>query len=135
MKSGIIIFCLILSLSGCVQIPEISDENSALIMSNYPVVNVNGDEIEQKYRLDIKSGENTLVIVYNTYQYDYFCTFTWQAEAGKIYEVTDQENRYPLTLYQWKKKNRLWAQRLYPVDPIQCTRKQRNQDNSVNKES
>jgi hypothetical protein len=72
------------------------------------------------YQLDIKAGENTLVIVYNTYQSDYFCTFNWIAEADTVYEVTDQENAYPLTLYRWERANSLWASRLDPVDPAKC---------------
>ena len=66
-------------------------------------------------------------IVYNTYSYDYFCSFTWTAEPRLIYEVTDQENSEPLTLYQWKRKNRFWAMRLDPVDPTNCERKPRSQ--------
>lgn len=113
---------LFLSLNSCVQPPVFKTEDYALITSNYPIVSINGDKLEKTYRLDIKAGNNTLKIVYNTYQYDYLCTFTWIATSGTAYEVTDQENKYPLTLYRWHKKNDLWAIRLNPVDPLECTK-------------
>ena len=109
-----------LILGSCVQAPSFKGEAYALISSNYPIISVNGTAIEESYNLDLAAGENTLVIVYHTYSKDYHCTFTWQAVAGIAYEVTDQENRYPLTLYRWQRKNRLWAIRLDPVDPSEC---------------
>ncbi|MFV2004795.1 MAG: hypothetical protein ACC650_06275 [Gammaproteobacteria bacterium] len=88
-------------------------------------MSLNGSEIEKTYQLDLETGENSLLIVYNTYQYDYFCTFSWLVTAGTAYEVTDQENLYPLTLYRWYKRNGLWAVRLDPVDPLECAQKPR----------
>jgi hypothetical protein len=114
---------LCLLLSSCVQPPVFKTEDYALIKSNYPIVASNGIDIEKTYKLDIEAGENSLVIIYNSYQYDYFCTFSWLAIAGTAYEVTDQENQYPLTLYRWHRKNGLWATRLDPVDPLACIRK------------
>ena len=122
-----------LALCGCVQTPPVKPGDHALLISNYPITQVNGQVIDEngaRYKQDIKAGENTAVIVYNTYSYDYFCSFSWQAESGQVYEVTDQENAEPLTLYQWKRKNRLWAQRLNPVDPTHCERKPRPQTES-----
>ena len=110
-----------LLLSSCVQAPAFKGEGYTLITSNYPIVKVNDVEIEDTYTLDLEAGENTLVIVYNTYRYDYFCTFSWTAIAGTAYEVTDQENQYPLTLYRWVRTNGLWANRLDPVDPLKCS--------------
>ena len=75
--------------------------------------------------LDIESGDNKLVIVYNTYQHDYYCTFSWTAVENTAYEVTDQENQYPLTLYRWVRTNSLWASRLDPLDPLECIREPR----------
>jgi len=117
-----------LFLSSCVQTPAFKGDGYAVITSNYPVVKVNDVEIEDTYTLDIEAGENTLVIVYNTYRYDYFCTFSWAAIAGTAYEVTDQENQYPLTLYRWVRTNGLWANRLDPVDPLGCTSVSKNDD-------
>ena len=114
---------LYLLLSGCVQVPVFKASDYALINSNYPIVSINGSEIEKTYKLDIEAGENSLVIIYNSYQYDYFCTFSWLAIAGTAYEVTDQENQYPLTLYRWHRKNRLWAIRLDPLYPLECIQK------------
>jgi len=116
---------LSLLLSSCVQAPVFKTEDHAHIKSNYPIVSLNGSETEKTYQLDLETGENSLVIVYNTYQYDYFCTFNWTAMAGTDYEVTDQENQYPLTLYRWYKRNGLWAVRLDPVDPLECAQKPR----------
>ncbi len=110
-------------LVSCVQPPLFKTEDYALIKSNYPILAINGNEIEKTYQLDIEAGENSLLVVYNTYQYDYFCTFSWNAIAGTAYEITDQENQYPLTLYRWRRKNGLWAVRLEPVDPLECTQK------------
>lgn len=115
--------CMVLS--SCIQPPVLKNEDYALIKSNYPIVSINGSEIEKTYELDLEAGETSLVIVYNTYQYDYFCTFNWLVMAGIAYEVTDQENQYPLTLYHWHRKNRLWAIRLDPVDPLECVQKPR----------
>ena len=109
-------------LSACVQVPVFKEDGYALIKSNYPIVSLNGVEIEPLYNLDLEAGETTLVIVYHSYQYDYACTFTWIAVAGTAYEVTDHEKSYPLTLYRWVRKNSLWSIRLDPVDPVQCTR-------------
>jgi hypothetical protein len=105
--------------------PDFKGDGYAFIRSNYPFVRVNGVEVEPLYILDIEAGKNTLVIVYNTNQYDYFCTFSWTAVENTAYEVTDQENQYPLTLYRWIKTNSIWASRLDPVDPMECTREQR----------
>lgn len=110
-------------LYSCVQPPVFNSKDHALIKSNYPIVAVNGSDIEETYQLDIKAGENSLVVVYNTYQYDYFCTFSWFAKADTAYEITDQENLHPLTLYRWHRKNSMWAIRLDPVDPQTCTQK------------
>jgi len=114
-----------LFLSACIKVPVIKGDGYAFIKSNYPIVSVNGVDVEPVYKLDIEAGENTLVIVYNTYQHDYYCTFAWAAVEYTVYEVTDQDNRYPLTLYRWVKSNSLWASRLDPVDPLECIREPR----------
>ena len=114
---------LCMVLASCVQPAVFKTENHALIKSNYPIVSVNGNDIKKAYQLDLEAGKNTLIIVYNSYQYDYFCRFSWLAKAGSAYEVTDQENQYPLTLYRWHRKNGLWAIRLDPADPLECIEK------------
>ena len=118
--------CYCLILGACVRAPEFKADNYAYIRSNYPIVSVNDERLEPVYRLDIEAGTNTVVIVYNTYRYDYYCTFSWTSAASTAYEVTDQENRYPLTLYRWVKTNSLWASRLDPTDPIDCISKARS---------
>ena len=124
-KRIILFTCLCLLLSSCVQPPVFKTEDYALIKSNYPIVVINGIETEDTYKLDLEAGENSLLVVYNSYQHDYFCTFSWVAVAGTAYEITDQENQYPLTLYRWHRKNGLWAIRLDPVDPLECSQKPR----------
>ena len=114
-----------LFLGACVQSPVIKEGGYAFFRSNYPVVRVNGVEVEPSYTLDIPAGENTLVIIYHTYRYDYYCKYIWTAVAGTAYEVTDQDNKYSLTLYRWVRTNSLWASRLDPIDPLECTPKQR----------
>jgi len=127
--SAVIILVCYIALSGCVQTPPVKPGDYALLISNYPIIEINGEaidaELDDRYKQDIKAGDSTVVIVYNTYSYDYFCSFSWTAESRLIYEVTDQENAEPLTLYQWKRKNRFWAQRLNPIDPTYCKRKPR----------
>ncbi len=59
-------------------------------------------------------------IVHHVYMKDYNCSFTWDVSAGTAYEVTDQENKYPLTLYRWVRTNGLCANRRDPVDPLEC---------------
>jgi hypothetical protein len=115
--------CLLLI--ACVQSPVIKGGGYAFIKSNYPFVSMNGAEIEPSYKLDIPAGENTLVIIYHTYRYDYYCTFTWTAVADTAYEVTDQDNKYPLTLYRWVRQNRLLSLRLDPIDPLTCSQEPR----------
>jgi len=115
-----IFICLFLS--ACVQAPVFKEGGYALIKSNYPMVSLNAVDIEPSYELDIEAGETTLKIVYHTYQYNYACVFSWTAVAGTAYEVTDHDKSYPLTLYRWVRKNRLWSIRLDPLDPLQCTR-------------
>jgi len=116
----IIYTCLFVS--ACVQAPVFKRDDYAFFKTNYPIVSVNEVDVEPSYTLDIPAGENTLVIVYHTYRHDYNCTFTWTAVAGTSYEVTDQYNRYPLTLYRWVRTNSLWASRLDPTDPLKCSR-------------
>ena len=117
--------CGCLLLSACVQAPVFETHNHAVLGSNYPVVRLNGEAIEPSYRLDLAAGSTVAVIVYNTYQFDYHCTFSWEAKSGTVYEVTDQENRYPLTLYRWVRTNSLWASRLESTDPLDCVKKKR----------
>jgi len=45
------------------------------------------------------------------------------ASSAIAYEITDQENQYPLTLYQWHKENILWSIRLDPANPLVCSKK------------
>lgn len=122
--------CIFIMLSACVQPAVFKGDGYAYIRSNYPIIKINGDRVEPVYELDMEAGENTLVIVYKTYRYDYYCKFSWTAEANTVYEVTDQENRYPLTLYRWIKTNSLWASRLDPMDPLECIKKPRRGNNT-----
>ena len=110
-------------LTACVQAPLFKSEGHALLKSNYPIVNINGEKLQPSYKLDIPAGDTTAVIVFRTYRYDYQCTFTWTAKPETTYEVTDHEDKYPLTLYRWVRSNALWASRLDPVDPVDCTQK------------
>ena len=120
-----LLLLLSLILSACVQPPAFKGDNDAFIRSNYPIINVNGEEIEPSYKTYLEPGENTLVITYLTYRHDYHCTFKWEVEANTVYEVTDQGNRYPLTLYRWIRSNSFWAARLDPIDPVKCIKKNR----------
>lgn len=120
-----LLVCIYLFLCACVQVPVFKEDGYALINSNYPIVSLNGVEIESAYNLEIEAGDTTLVIVYHSYQYNYICTFSWTAVTGVVYEVTDHDNNYPLTLYRWVRRNGLWAVRMDPLDPLQCTQEER----------
>ena len=120
-----IISALALLLTGCVQSPVFNSNDHSFIKSSYPVISVNGNSIEPSYKVDLTPGENSVIITYLTYRYDYACTFKWNVDANTVYEVVDQENRYPLTLYRWIRRNSLWAARLDPVDPLECIEKPR----------
>ena len=123
MKPGIRLAVLSAALlTACVQKPVFESEGQALLRSNYPIVRVNGKQTEPAYRLGIDAGDTTAVIVYNTYRHDYHCTFSWIAAASTVYEVTDQDNRYPLTLFRWVRTSSLWASRLDPMDPVECVK-------------
>jgi hypothetical protein len=115
--------CIGIFLGSCVQVPVFKGDDHALVRSNYPIVSLKGTEVKPVYDMDIEAGETTLTVVYHSYQYDYACTFRWKATAGTVYEVTDHEKSYPLTLYRWVRINSLWARRMDPVDPFQCVRK------------
>ena len=125
MRRGIVTTLLCLALGACIQTPVFRDTSQARINSNYPITSLDGDAIERAYTLDFPAGRHSLSVVYDTLQYDYVCTFEWLAEAATVYEITDQENAYPLTLYRWQKRNGLWALRLDPVDPIECVQRPR----------
>ena len=125
MMHRLMLALLLMVSGGCVQAPALKSERHALIISNYPIVRVDGEKIPPVFRLDLETGENTLVIVYHTYLNDYFCTFKWTAHEGMVYEVTDQENSYPLTLFRWVRTNSLWASRLAPMDPVDCMEESR----------
>ncbi len=119
--ASFITLCLLLG--SCVQSPVFKDKDHAVITSSYPIIAINDENIDKTFQLDLKAGDNSVRVLYNTYQYDYFCTFNWRAKAGTAYEITDQENQYPLTLYRWYRKNALWAIRLDPLDPVGCSKK------------
>jgi len=96
----IVIFtALCLTLVSCVRPPVFKADGYALIKSSSPIVAINGVDIEKSCQLDLEAGENSLRVIYNTYQQDYLCTFSWTAVADTAYEITDQENQYPLTLF------------------------------------
>ena len=114
---GLAVICL----NSCVKSPAIKDGNYALLRSSHAIVSINGEHAEPVYSLDLKSGENTLVVLYRSYQQDYYCKFVWTSASGTVYEITDHEKRYPLTLYRWIRKNSLWSIRMDPVDPVECS--------------
>jgi len=114
--------CLaVVLVSACVKAPVYKGENYARVESSHAIVSVNGKEIDPAYSLELPAGDISLVALYPTYRYKYSCQFTWKAAPRTAYEITDQENKYPLTLYRWKRTNGLWAERLDPVDPVICT--------------
>lgn len=117
-----LIFLVVLLISSCVDAPVFKGDNFAFIRSSHAIVSVNGEHVEPLYSLDLKAGENTLVVLYRSYRHDYYCKFTWTSKPGTVYEITDHEKIYPLVLYRWIRKNSLWAIRLDPIDPVNCPR-------------
>lgn len=118
-----LIFCLLLMvLTACVKAPVYKGDNYAYVKSSHAIININDEQIEPVYAVNIKSGNNTLVVLYRTYRHDYYCEFQWTSKPQTSYEITNQENKLPLTLYRWKRQNGLWASRLNPVDPVKCSK-------------
>jgi len=117
-----LVFLTCFVLSACVKAPVYKDDNYALIKSSHAIININGEKVEPIYSLDINAGENTLVVLYPTYRHRYYCQFVWNSKPGTTYEITDQEKKYPLTLYRWIRQNGLWASRLDPIDPVKCSK-------------
>jgi len=122
----LLIACTSLLLAACVRQPEFKADGYAFIRSSYPIIKLGDEVIEPAYKLDIEAGDITVMIVYNTYKHDYYCIFSWNAVENSVYEVTNQVNRYPLTLYRWVRTNSLWASRLDPLSPLDCVREQRS---------
>ena len=123
MNTRFFLTCLaVVLLSACVKTPVFKGENYAHIESSHAIVSINGNKVAPTYSLDLPAGDNTLVALYPTYRFQYYCQFAWKAEPHTAYEITDQENKYPLTLYRWKRANDLWAKRLDPVDPVKCSK-------------
>lgn len=121
MKTRFVVLITLLCVNACVKAPVYKGENYALIRSSHAIISINGTKVESKHSLDLLAGENTLVVLYPTYRHRYNCQFEWTSKPGTTYEITDQENKYPLTLYRWKRQNGLWASRLDPVDPVKCS--------------
>ena len=117
------LFFTVLLTNACVKAPVYKGENHALVKSSHAIIKVNDEQIEPAYALNLKTGENTLVVLYRTYRHDYYCEFQWISKSQTAYEITDQENKYPLTLYHWKRQNDYLALRLDPIDPVKCTKK------------
>ncbi|WP_455221357.1 hypothetical protein [Kaarinaea lacus] len=123
MNARLVLGCIAaLHISACVKAPVYKGENYAFLKSSHAIISVNGEQVEPVYTLDLKAGENTLVVLYRTYQHDYYCEFVWMSAPGTAYEITDHEKRYPLTLYRWVRKNSFWSIRFDPVDPVKCTK-------------
>jgi hypothetical protein len=112
---------LVLMIGGCVTKPQYKGEKYALLKSSHAIISVNGEPIDASYKLDIRSGQNSIVVRYPTYLNTYFCEFVWEVRSGTTYEITDHEDRYPLTLYRWKRQNDWLAKRLDPIDPRGCS--------------
>jgi hypothetical protein len=123
MKTQAFLLSASLIVTACVQTPALKGDGYALLESNYPIVNINGENINPSHQLDINPGLSSAIIVYNTYTKDYFCRFEWNALPGTVYEVTDRGHKTPLTMYRWEATNRFWAKWLEPVEPTQCTAK------------
>lgn len=122
MNARFIFVCLtILYIGSCVQAPNFKGDDYSFIKSSHTIVSVNGEGVDPKYTMDLMVGETTLVVLYRTYRHSYYCLFKWTSESRTAYEITDQENQYPLTLYRWKRENDLWASRLDPIDPVKCS--------------
>ena len=56
---ALLIYCL--ALSGCVQTPPVKPGDYALLISNYPILRINGEDIDaesdDRYKKDIKAGD------------------------------------------------------------------------------
>lgn len=120
-----LIYLWLITMSGCVQqAPYKHRENEdakPLVFSHMKLLTLNGKTTDNQHELSLSKGENTLVARRQTYQMNYDCIFVFNAKPGFHYEITDQSNPEPMTLYRLNKKNIFWHIRTQPVIPVNCT--------------
>lgn len=116
----VLLTMLSMLVNGCITPYEPRSPESVEVVSNYPIVRVDGAPVSDPYRIFITAGEHELEIQYRTYTNEPVCRFLLQANENTRYEVTDSGEEFPLTLYRWVYVNKLWSRRTEPLDPLVC---------------
>ena len=116
----ILLGAFLLVVTGCITPYEPRTPDTVEVLSNYPVLRLDGEPVQDPYRIFMRAGEHELEIQYRTYTNEPVCRFLLQASENTRYEVTDSGEEYPLTLYRWVYVNKLWSRRTEPLDPIVC---------------
>jgi len=121
-KQRLIIISLCGLCFGCVHPPQLEDEYSASLKSNYPIVSIDGENNSEHHSVQLPQGIHTVEALYKTHRYVLRCKFKWQVKPGQHYEIVSHNTADPLILYRWQRRNALWAERKEPLEPLHCTR-------------
>ena len=103
-------------LQACVAAPTL-DEGQSELISSYPIVELNGQAFEQRFDVRVSSGLTSVVVKYQSYRYDYYCSFEFMAKSQMRYEIVHEEASQPIVLYRWVYRSKLWSTLEAPVVP------------------
>ena len=107
-------------ISGCITPYESDSPDSVELLSNYPILRLDGNPVQDPYRVLMSAGEHEIEIQFKTYSNEPICRFVLDAIDNTRYEVTDSGDEFPLTLYRWVYVNKLWSRRTAPLNPLSC---------------
>jgi hypothetical protein len=124
-RHGTVLLPLLL-LQACVSQPVYEgSESLARVTTRGAFVTVDDSEAKSTREIILPPGQHTLLVRHATYRVIYLCQFEFTASAGSSYEIIYKPNPQPLTLYRWHRSNALWALRLDPVAPTECSEEPR----------
>jgi len=99
---------------------ETSPGSQAKLTTSGELIAINGETAEATDQVSLPPGRHDVVVRYRTYRFDYRCHFSFEATGGQVYEIVDQSNPQPMTLYRLRRQNPLWSERLDRVAPTDC---------------
>jgi len=121
MSRLLIVLTLLMLTVACVPHRKANNpETHSLLFGNFPIIRLDGEAMKGVYEAEIQPGKHQLVVKYPTLTGNYQCYFTWQAELGAVYEIVADKRASPLTIYQWKRTNALWASRSQGIEAEKC---------------
>ena len=120
---------IILSLLACASNKvEPDSQEPSRIISNYPILKINDQITENQFSVEVQAGSHSMIVMYPTYRFSYFCRFEFDTIPGELYEVVDHAIVHPLTLYRRVKNHWLWSNRLDQLEPVACRSERRQRD-------